>query len=89
MVMSAERPALSRPRLITRDRMVTSMLPPDTRQATLRPSTGILPNSTAATATAPAPSAMSFCCSIRVRMAVEISSSVTVTISSTYRLHRS
>ena len=84
MIMSADRPDLSRPRLITRERMVTSMLPLESRQTTFLPSTGILSNSTAATDTAPAPSAISFCCSIRVRIAVEISSSVTVTISSTY-----
>ena len=75
-----------RPLLITLDRIVTSILPPETTQTTFLPLTGSLLNITAATETAPAPSAIIFCCSISARIAEEISSSVTVTISSTYFL---
>ena len=71
---------------MTLERIVTSILPPETRHTTFLPFTGTLPNITAATDTAPAPSEISFWCSISERIAEEISSSVTVTISSTYFL---
>ena len=73
------RPAVTRPRVMTRERMFTSMLPPETMQTTFLPSMGSLWNIAAATLTAPAPSAISFCFSIRARMAAAISSSLTVT----------
>ena len=85
---SAERPDVKRPRLITRSRIFTSMLPPDTTQITFLPSTGILSNITAATATAPAPSVMIFWCSSIERIADETSSSLTVTMPSTYLLQK-
>ena len=75
---------MTRPRVMTRLRMFTSMLPPETRQTTFLPSMGSLWKSAAATGTAPAPSATSFWFSIRERMAAAVSSSVTVTMSSTY-----
>ena len=71
---------------MTRERMLTSMLPPEIRQTVFLPATGSLPNSAAATGVAPAPSATSFWFSISARMAAAISSSLTVTISSTYCL---
>ena len=72
-------PPILSPLSITLERIVTSILPPDTRQQTFLPSiSGILPFITAATGTAPAPSETSFCCSIRVRIARAISSSLTV-----------
>lgn len=80
---------MSRPRPITRLKIVTSMFPPETTQIVFFPATGALLNIAAATETAPAPSAISFCCSINASMAAQISSSVTVTIPSTYLLHNS
>ena len=80
------RPLITRPRVMTRDRMFTSMLPPEIRQTVFLPASGSLPNSAAATGVAPAPSATSFWFSISARMAAAISSSLTVTISSTYWL---
>ena len=89
IVRFATRPDFSRPRVITRLRIVTSMLPPDSTHTTFFPFSGSFPNITAATATAPAPSAISFWCSISSSTALAASSSVTVTISSTYLLMRS
>ena len=80
------RPLMTRPRVMTRDRMFTSMLPPEIRQTVFLPASGSLPNSAAATGVAPAPSATSFWFSISARMAAAISSSLTVTTSSTYWL---
>ena len=77
------RPLMTRPRVMTRERMFTSMLPPEIRQAVFLSASGSLPKSAAATGVAPAPSATSFWFSIRARMAAAISSSLTVTISST------
>ena len=71
---------------MTLERIVTSILPPDTRHIVFLPSMGNFPNMAAATDTAPAPSATSFCCSMSDSIAVDISSSVTVTTSSTYLL---
>ena len=85
----SERPVLKRPLEITLDKIVTSILPPETRQTTFLPFTSTLLNIAAATETAPAPSATSFCCSISARIAVATSSSETVTISSTYCWHNS
>ena len=78
------RPSRCKPRVMTRLKMFTSMLPPEIRQQTFLPAIGSLPNMAAATVTAPAPSATSFCFSISARIAAAISSSLTVTTSSTY-----
>ena len=82
--ISVVRPPFIKPRLITRLKIVTSMLPPLTMQHTFLPAMSTLLNMAAATLTAPAPSAISLCCSIRANMAAHISSSVTLTMSSTY-----
>ena len=74
---------------MTRLRMFTSMLPPDSTHTAFLPWMGSLSKRAAATGTAPAPSATSFWFSIRDRMAAAISSSLTVTTSSTYFLHSS
>ena len=79
---------MERPLVMMRERVVTSTLPPETRQTVFRPSVFTLPNMQAATGVAPAPSATVFCSSISARMAEAISSSVTVTTSSTYSLQR-
>ena len=81
------RPLFVKPRVITRLRILTSILPPETTHTTFLPSMGTLLNIAAATDTAPAPSATSFCCSIKLRIAAAISSSDTVTTSSTYLRH--
>ena len=83
MVKAYERPDFSSPRLMTRDKMVTSMFPPETSHTTFFPATGTLLNIAAATDTAPEPSAINFCSSISAKMAEETSSSVTVAIPST------
>ena len=80
MVSITRCPAFCNPLSMTLDRMVTSILPPETKQTIFFPSIGSLLKRAAATETAPAPSATNFCFSISVRIVVEISSSVTVTI---------
>ena len=89
IVMEQERPDFCKPRPITRERIFTSIFPPEIKHITFFPLMGTLLNMAAATATAPAPSAINLCCSINARIAVEISSSVTDTISSTYCWQRS
>ena len=78
------RPVLTSPRVMTRERMFTSTLPPERMQTVCLPAMGSLPNMAAATLTAPAPSVTSFSFSISAKIAVAISSSLTVTTSSTY-----
>ena len=73
---------------MTRERVVTSTLPPDTTHTVFFP-VSTFPNMHAATGVAPAPSATVFWFSMRESMAAHISSSLTVTISSTYCWHSS
>ena len=53
-------PLETRPRLITRERILTSILPPETRQIVFLPWMGSLRARMAARPVAPAPSAISF-----------------------------
>ena len=88
-VNSESLPVFCKPLSITLESIVTSILPPDTRQHTFLPLSGNLLKRAAATDTAPAPSEINFCFSISERIAVAVSSSVTVIISSTYFAQRS
>ena len=78
---------MERPLVMTRERVVTSTLPPETTHTVLPAVVSTFLNMHAATGVAPAPSATVFCTSIKARMAEAISSSRTVTISSTYSRH--